>query len=652
MLIPTSITMQWPFSTLSSKSKDILCQQPCVHKSYTHMDVIKAHTSLFFLVKGSIGIFEDEEGLFFRHEINTGCIFGLRETILKQTKNYTLIAQTDVEIIFIEPDIIYEFAQQDPQFSLALSRSLRQKSNLFGDIKTFVSQIQAAKREGCVNLEQLLPYYKNMNPALHPLAHKTQIDFGAWSYARNRLPQDILHTHVYLLATEIPTLLSPISNDLDGVETRHRRRIIKKLNPGKSLVLVRDMHTDLIDFVSNLCVHTIEAKKMRKKLHAHNILGQLTLPRHQLESLLQKTLKEDWDHYKQLWPENTVSSLRNLMVHHEDYFLCIEKNENTYFDDSTERWVSIIQKTCAQIGVDMSSVEVDIISSNRFAIEQCLSPYIHQQEQEIRIWGQVNCPNIHEELFWQSHDYIYALLPHYLHAHPDKKEQYSQPFRGFYNCNDTSTTGIPVDIIHPASLNLAYIDSGIQAKPRENHIIINIDYAFGQQAEDILCALISLFHHHIRSINVMGKAGALVGKRGDILLANQVVLAQREIAYPMLKPGIESSNIFLRNVHKGSVLTVEGTLLQNRPLLHYFQNLWGCVGLEMEGSFYARQIQQALNRKSLHEPIETNFLYFVSDLPMQEGAQLSKDMAPHESIPPLFGIIRAFINNIFSREIL
>lgn len=651
MRIPHSITQNWPFSILSTASKDLLCQQVGTKKTYTKTDIIETHTSLFFLIKGSIGIYEPElDGLSFRHQINTGCVFGLRESILQLTKKYTMIAQTNVELVVLPSDIIQILAQIEPQFSLALSRSLRQKSNLFGNIKTFISQIQYAKQEGIVNIEQLLPHYKKMAPALHPFAQNAQIDFGAWSYARNRLPQDLLQTHVYLLATEIPRPLAPISTTLDGVETRYRRRVIKKLSPGKSIVLVRDMHTDLIDFVSNLCVHAIEARKLRKKLHAHNILGKLNLPKAELESFLYRTLKEDWTHYKQLWPSNTIASLKNLMVHHEDYFLCIEKNENTHFNDSTDRWISIIQTTCTQIGIDMESVEVDIISSNRFAIEQCLCPHIHQHAHEIRTWGIEHCPTIHEGLFEQPHDYVYAILPHYLQAHPKKKQLFSQSFKGFYNCNDTSATGIPVDIIHPASLNRTHIDPSLILTPKANHIIINIDYAFGKQAEDILCALISLFHKHIRSINVMGKAGALVGNRGDILLATQVVLAQREVAYPMRSSRIDASNPYLKNIHTGAVLTVEGTLLQNRPLLHYFINLWGCVGLEMEGSFYARQIQQALHRKSLSQPLETNFLYFVSDLPMQEGAQLSKDMAPHESVPPLFGIIRAFMNNIFSRE--
>jgi hypothetical protein len=49
------------------------------------------------------------------------------------------------------------------------------------------------------------------------------------------------------------------------------------------------------------------------------------------------------------------------------------------------------------------------------------------------------------------------------------------------------------------------------------------DYAFGEQARFILQSLVLLFGSHIRSVNIMGKAGALVGKRGDILYPSHLI---------------------------------------------------------------------------------------------------------------------------------
>ena len=54
-------------------------------------------------------------------------------------------------------------------------------------------------------------------------------------------------------------------------------------------------------------------------------------------------------------------------------------------------------------------------------------------------------------------------------------------------------------------------------------LTLHSDYAFGEQARHILQSLILLFGHHVRYVNVMGKAGALIGKRGDILFPSHLI---------------------------------------------------------------------------------------------------------------------------------
>ena len=110
-------------------------------------------------------------------------------------------------------------------------------------------------------------------------------------------------------------------------------------------------------------------------------------------------------------------------------------------------------------------------------------------------------------------------------------------------------------------------------KPKDTskRLIVNIDYAFGKQAEHILGCLLLLFGNNVRSINVMGKAGAVVGKRGDILLADRVLMEPEEEVH--LINNQDMSVEFLkesgRDVHRCLVLTVQGTLMQNHSL-HIF----------------------------------------------------------------------------------
>lgn len=202
------------------------------------------------------------------------------------------------------------------------------------------------------------------------------------------------------------------------------------------------------------------------------------------------------------------------------------------------------------------------------------------------------------------------------------------------------------------------------------HFIINMDFAFGAQAEGICRAVFSAFGHRIRSVSIMGKAGGMTGKRGDIQLASHVLLSKSSFI-------IEDNQDELRNcrnddltkarlqelagprvhVYSGNVLTVTGTMLQNEKLLRYYQRVWGCVGMEMEGSYFARVIEDFHQQGITRPDMISRFAYYTSDLPLascdaQEAGEdgdsetLSAPMTPIEGVPPLYAIARGILERI------
>lgn len=205
------------------------------------------------------------------------------------------------------------------------------------------------------------------------------------------------------------------------------------------------------------------------------------------------------------------------------------------------------------------------------------------------------------------------------------------------------------------------------------HFIINMDFAFGAQAEGICRAVFSAFGHRIRSVSIMGKAGGLVGKRGDIQLATHVLMSKSSFI-------IEDNQDELRNcrnddlhherlkelagprvnVFSGNVLTVTGTMLQNVKLLRYYQRVWSCVGMEMEGSYFARVMEDFHQQGIARRDIISRFAYYTSDLPLgmsdaedggrtedsTDSATLSAPMTPQEGVPPLYAIARAILERI------
>jgi hypothetical protein len=85
-----------------------------------------------------------------------------------------------------------------------------------------------------------------------------EIDVAGWMYSIKRLPDNVTQTFVYLLSTAIPEIYLHPRLVATMVSSFTRRRAIFQLSEGKSLVLMREDHTDVIDFISLLCLHVLE----------------------------------------------------------------------------------------------------------------------------------------------------------------------------------------------------------------------------------------------------------------------------------------------------------------------------------------------------------------------------------------------------------
>ena len=92
-------------------------------------------------------------------------------------------------------------------------------------------------------------------------------------------------------------------------------------------------------------------------------------------------------------------------------------------------------------------------------------------------------------------------------------------------------------------------------------------------------------------------------------------------------------------IHVGPLLTVEGTLLQNRPLLHFYRNLRKCIGLEMEGVYYSRKVTDRIQLGVLDPAVVPRYFYYVSDVPLQAGERMSAPLSPAAGTREILGAI-------------
>ena len=366
---------------------------------------------------------------------------------------------------------------------------------------------------------------------------------------------------------------------------------------------------------------------------------------------------EELDGLRAIWGDGLWHRIREILLHHEDVAIQCDLQPDNYNSSAAEDWIARIRACAATLlDLDDPALRVHIISSNTHSVRNCLSPYLAQNHEAILSWGRARLPELEAGTAWKNpSDLLYQYARFYFEAHPEERAVAERAERaaGRLRIDSTAYTGIEVDLFDVRALDFEHVDPALEVRPpAEPTLIVNIDYAFGQQAEQLLASLFSLFGRRVASVSVMGKAGGLEGERGDLLLPRATLLQTNDELYPL--PGCDLSAETLRRlsdgreVHEGPVLTVAGTLLQDRTLLNFYRRIWRCVGLEMEGSFFARQLQSSIMTGVIAPDVKTRFAYYVSDLPLESEENLAEAMAPSEGTPPLYAITRAVLNLIFS----
>ena len=150
----------------------------------------------------------------------------------------------------------------------------------------------------------------------------------------------------------------------------------------------------------------------------------------------------------------------------------------------------------------------------------------------------------------------------------------------------------------------------------------------------------------------MGKAGILEGNKGDLMIPTAHIFEGTADNYPFENDlsRDDFKDIGL-GVYEGPMITVLGTSLQNRDVLHHFQtSTWNAIGLEMEGAHYQKAIQSAARiRKSIAADVKVRYAYYASDNPLVTGSTLSSGSLGAEGVRPTYWISLRILQKILSQ---
>ena len=253
-------------------------------------------------------------------------------------------------------------------------------------------------------------------------------------------------------------------------------------------------------------------------------------------------------------------------------------------------------------------------------------------------------------------------LPENAHLNQEVLELATE--HGMSYLEDRAGTNIHVQIFDTSLLPFDLLSPELKVErarvEEDKPVILVMDYAFGEQAFELFDELLKPYKTegqsiklNLYSISVMGKAGTLVGNKGDLMLPTAHIFEGTADNYPFENDiRIQDFQEAEIPVHEGALLTVLGTSLQNADVLNYFKSSsWNVIGLEMEGAHLQKAIQAAAKiRKSIDENIILRYVYYASDNPLMTGSTLASGSLGQTGVKPTYTIALKFLSKILSHS--
>ena len=546
-------------------------------------------------------------------------------------------------------------------------------------IRTFKTIADAALLRGYYRLggrtgNTLETALRTLSPEIYGAINDSRsIELKGLEYVIDRLPRGIEACHrIVMTAREDYQEAS-----FEKIQPFKRRRVSFRISPAEMSFVITRGHSEIYDILTHMTFLYIEAKKIHNKMR--DDYGQITTEWRTLENHLDKVEEmTDGELDQALW---NLSLLLGRTFHDtKATYTYLETNRKTqgansglfniihslgkcvdgeceivnavsiHFTPSLSNWIlnriharqwaGGIKSAICRLGLQERPLH--IISANLHSIINLLYGYAAVKNKEN---GSVT-------------DDLYEFIKQLRQYNDDVKSYAAE--HGCHMIPDQSGSQIDCQLIDSLALESVALHPDIAIAKntieREKPVILVMDYAFGEQAFELMDELLYPWREddqakmlNTRSISIIGKAGILPGDKGDIMLANAHVLEGTPHNYIIYNDLSDADFDDTVKVYTGPIITVLGTSLQNRYVLKKFQDSsWKAVGLEMEGGHYQRAINAAIIRGHVSRSLKIRYAYYASDNPLKSGQTLASGSMGEEGIKPTYMISKVILQKIFS----
>ncbi|MFN4074753.1 MAG: DUF6909 family protein [Cloacibacterium sp.] len=518
-----------------------------------------------------------------------------------------------------------------------------------------------------VSGDSLRSLLKFINPEIYGTMNvPNKVELDGLLYVLDRLPEGIEEcAFIHLTSDE-----GFDKGSFEPIVPKKRRRNCYRIDEHQMNIEVLLGRSEIYDILTHLTFLYIEADKIRNiaflidedgepkrswKIIEQVAKGEKKFSRKEkevalihLSSLLGRTFEETLNAYNKFGEDNNPDRLFKIIYHlgkvsfddlkqvreREIHFSAILKERvgHHYFG---EKWANHVKKVLGDN--NLLNRPLHIISANMHSVKNMLFANDALKKKNTK-------------------DVDYSLYEEISNKKElrDKVLEYAISKEMIY-IDDNSGSNIDVQLIDLSKVDLKntpFANSGYKG----DDVLMVFDYAFGEQAYEVMDELLRPFEYegnvytmNVKSISIMGKAGILTGKKGDIMIPTSHIFEGTADNYPFenaLK--LEDFQDEELRAFEGSMITVLGTSLQNKDILTYFMTTsWKSIGLEMEGAHYQKAIQVASKiRKHISEDLFVMYAYYASDNPLETGSTLSSGGLGLTGVKPTYLITLRILEKI------
>ena len=522
-------------------------------------------------------------------------------------------------------------------------------------------------KPGGVSGESIRSLLKTINPEIYGTMNiPSKLELDGLMYVLDRLPEGIEEcAFIHLTSDE-----GFDKGSFEPIVPKKRRRNCYRIDEHQMNIEVLLGRSEIYDILTHLTFLFIEADKIRnlafiqdenwKPTRAFKIIeevvkGEKKFSRKEkevalihLSSLIGRSFDETLRAYNTFGDDHNPDRLFKIIYNlgkvsledakssreREIYFSSILKERvgHHYFG---EKWANKVKEVLFENDLHMRPLH--IISANMHSVKNMLYANNALKKKQ------------HHEIDYKLYEDI-----------SNKKELRDKVLKyaldeGMIHIADKSGSNIDVQIIDLSKMDLKntpFADS----KFTGDDVILVFDYAFGEQAFEVMDELLRPFEYKgeiymmkVKSVSIMGKAGILTGEKGDIMIPTSHIFEGTADNYPFenaLK--LEDFKDDELKAFEGPMITVLGTSLQNRDILSYFMNTsWKAIGLEMEGAHYQKAIQVASKiRHHISPDLFVMYAYYASDNPLETGSTLSSGGLGLTGVKPTYLITLRILEKI------